>query len=79
MEFKKHTPEKYQKTQIKNLYVEDIMSGNVSAVSSNDTIADVASKMMETGFNGYPVVNDNNEVIGIITQTDLLALLAEIE
>lgn len=79
MDFKKHTPEKYQKTQIKNLYVEDIMSGNVSAVSRDDTIADVAGKMMETGFNGYPVVNDNNEVIGIITQTDLLALVAEIE
>ena len=79
LDFKKHTPEKYQKSQIKNLFVDDIMSENVSAVSSEDTIADVAKQMMETGFNGYPVINDNNEVIGIITQTDLLALCAEIE
>ena len=79
LDFKKHTPEKYQKSQIKNLFVDDIMSENVSAVSSEDTIADVANQMMETGFNGYPVINDNNEVIGIITQTDLLALCADIE
>lgn len=79
IDFKKHTPEKYQKTQIKNLYVSDLMSKTVATVSKNDNIVDVANKMLETGYNGYPVVDDNNQVIGIITQTDLLALVADLE
>lgn len=34
--------------------------------------------MMDTGYNGLPVVEDNN-VIGIITQTDILRLIAKLE
>lgn len=33
---------------------------------------------MDTGYNGLPVVEDNN-VIGIITQTDILRLIAKLE
>ena len=79
IDFKKHTPDKYQKSQIKNLYVSDLMSGNVETVSKDESIVDVANKMLETGYNGYPVVDENNKVIGIITQTDLLALVADLE
>ena len=34
--------------------------------------------MIETGYNGLPVVEDN-EVIGIITQTDILKLIEKLE
>ena len=79
MDFKKKTPEKYQKTQIKNIYVKDIMSTAVSGISKDASISEVAGLMKETGFNGYPVTDENNNVVGIITQTDLLALVADIE
>jgi CBS domain-containing protein len=55
------------------------MSTAVSGISKDASISEVAGLMKETGFNGYPVTDENNNVVGIITQTDLLALVADIE
>ncbi len=77
IEFRKSVPEKYQKSQIKDLLVEDIMSSNPTSVSKDMTITEVSEIMMETGFNGLPVVDDKVE--GIITQTDILRLIEKLE
>ena len=71
IEFRKSVPEKYQKSQIKELLVEDIMSINPTFVSKDMSITEVSNIIMKTGFNGLPVV-ENDEVVGIITQTDIL-------
>ena len=71
-------PEKYQKSQIKEVLVEYIMSSNPTVTSRDATISEVAKIMIETGFNGLPVVEDN-KVVGIITQTDILRLIAKLE
>lgn len=76
--FRKNVPEKYQKTQIKEILVEEVMSDNPLSISKNASISEVANTMMDTGYNGLPVVEDNN-VIGIITQTDILRLIAKLE
>ena len=78
IEFRKSVPEKYQKSQIKDLLVEDIMSKNPTFVSKDLSITEVSNIIMETGFNGLPVVEDG-EVIGIITQTDILRLIEKLE
>ncbi|WP_405304118.1 CBS domain-containing protein [Methanobrevibacter sp.] len=78
IEFRKSVPEKYQKSQIKDLLVEDIMSGNPTFVSKEMSITEVSNIIMETGFNGLPVVEDG-EVVGIITQTDILRLIEKLE
>ena len=39
----------------------------------------LADAMLETGYNGYPVVDDEDQIIGIVTQSDLLKLIYEIE
>ena len=78
IEFRKSVPEKYQKSQIKDFMVEDIMSSNPKYVSKDATITEVANIMMETGYNGLPVVEDGN-VVGIITQTDILRLIEKLE
>lgn len=78
IDFRKKVPEKYQKSQIKDVYVEDIMSENPLAISPDASIAEVADIMMDTGYNGLPVV-DNGKVIGIITQTDILKLISDLE
>lgn len=78
IEFRKSVPEKYQKSQIKDLLVDDIMSLNPTFVSKDMTITEVSDIIMETGFNGLPVVDDGN-VIGIITQTDILRLIEKLE
>ena len=78
IDFRKKVPEKYQKSQIKEVLVEDIMSSNPTVTSKDATIAEVAKVMIETGYNGLPVVDDG-KVVGIITQTDILRLIEKLE
>ena len=78
IDFRKKVPEKYQKSQIKDVLVEDIMSSNPVVTSKDATISEVAQIMMETGYNGLPVVEDD-KVVGIITQTDILRLIQKLE
>ena len=77
--FRKHTPDKYQSSQIKELTAGDYMSPNVETISQYATIPQLADAMLETGYNGYPVVDDEDQIIGIVTQSDLLKLIYEIE
>ena len=78
IDFRKKVPEKYQKSQIKEVLVEDIMSSNPIFTSKQTNISEVAKIMMDTGFNGLPVVEDD-DVVGIITQTDILRLIEKLE
>ena len=78
IDFRKHVPEKYQKSQIKEVSVEHIMSSNPVFTSKDATISEVSKIMMETGYNGLPVVEDG-KVVGIVTQTDILRLIEKLE
>jgi len=78
IDFRKKVPEKYQKSQIKEVLVEDIMSSNPTVTTKDATISEGAKGMMDTGSNGLPVVEDDN-VVGIITQTDILRLIEKLE
>ena len=77
--FRKHTPDKYQASQIKELIAGDYMSTNVETISQDASIPELADAMLETGYNGYPVVDNDDQIIGIVTQSDLLKLIYEIE
>ncbi|AMD18234.1 inosine-5-monophosphate dehydrogenase [Methanobrevibacter sp. YE315] len=78
IDFRKNVPEKHQKSQIKEVFVEEIMSTNPCFVSKDMSISEVSKIMMDTGYNGLPVVEDG-DVIGIITQTDILRLIEKLE
>ncbi|WP_405297386.1 CBS domain-containing protein [Methanobrevibacter sp.] len=78
IDFRKKVPEKYQKSQIKEVLVEFIMSSNPTVTSKDATISEVANVMIETGYNGLPVIDDG-QVVGIITQTDILRLIEKLE
>ena len=78
IDFRKKVPEKYQKSQIKEVLVEYIMSSNPTVTSKDATISEVAKVMIETGYNGLPVL-EGNQVVGIITQTDILRLIEKLE
>lgn len=78
IDFRKNVPEKYQKSQIKDVLVEDIMSTNPTCVARDMTISEVSKLIMETGYNGLPVV-DEDKIVGIITQTDILRLIQKLE
>lgn len=72
IDFKKRVPEKYQHSQIRNLFVQEVMSQTIETCAKDDSIADVAKIMIEKEFSGMPVSDEKNKVQGIVSKTDLL-------
>ena len=60
------------------LKVKDIMSRSVITVESDDTIEFVAWKLYKHKVNALPVVDQNNKLVGIISQTDIFRAFVEI-
>jgi CBS domain-containing protein len=54
-----------------NAHVNEAMTKNVRAVKENDTVNDVLNVMSNSQVRRVPVVNDNNEIVGIISMKDL--------
>lgn len=50
----------------------DIMTIDVLTVGPEETLKAAARKMVEAGVSGLPVVDDNGQLIGIITEADFL-------
>jgi CBS domain-containing protein len=65
-----------QDSRIKNLLVEDIMSRGVFSVRTNTPINNVVSLMLEKNLGGVPVVNLEDELVGIVTRRCLLDVIA---
>lgn len=57
---------------------QDIMTDIVETIEPDMLVGDLAHIMLRKGFNGFPVV-ENDEVIGIVTFTDLFHLLHTFE
>jgi CBS domain-containing protein len=51
---------------------EEIMQKNVITIHKDKNVEDVARILTENKISGVPVVNDNNKLIGIVTEGDLL-------
>jgi len=54
-----------------DLYVEDVMTKNVSTVKESTTISALLDKMLQEKHTGYPVVNDSGDITGCITLNDI--------
>ncbi|MGC9349551.1 MAG: CBS domain-containing protein, partial [Anaerolineae bacterium] len=48
--------------------VRDLMSYGVRTVRPDDVIEDVAQKMLRTGHEGFPVVDERHRVVGLVTR-----------
>lgn len=48
--------------------VRDLMSYGVRTVSPDDAIAELAEKMLHTGHEGFPVVDEQGSVCGLVTR-----------
>ncbi len=53
------------------MHVKDVMSRNVITVHPDTHIQDVAALMTEHHLRALPVVDEENRVVGIITESDL--------
>jgi CBS domain-containing protein len=50
----------------------DLMTADVETVHPDDEISDVLTRLGRADFNGFPVVDDDERVVGIVTQRDLV-------
>lgn len=57
---------------MKNKTAKDIMTSEVIVANQNDSIASVAKLLITEKIGGLPVVNEENKVVGIISETDIL-------
>jgi len=58
--------------------VKDIMSRQLLTVSPGQTIITAADMMLKHRISGMPVMNEKNELVGIITEGDIFRALVEL-
>lgn len=56
--------------------VRDLMSHPVYSVTHDALVSDVATLMFEHHFNPIPVLDENEDVIGIVSRSDIVRLIA---
>ena len=56
-----------------NARVKDVMTTHVVAVRANATYKEMAAKLREFRVSAFPVLDDDNKVIGVVSEADLLA------
>jgi CBS domain-containing protein len=59
------------------LFVEDIMSAPVIIVQEDDSLIDLMRTMRTNGIRRVPVVNEKQDLVGLVTLDDVLRLLAQ--
>jgi CBS domain-containing protein len=57
----------------------ELMSSPVYNIRSNATLAQAATLMVERHVNPIPVVDDDLNLVGILSRTDLVRLIAQLE
>ncbi|OYT33738.1 histidine kinase [Archaeoglobales archaeon ex4484_92] len=60
-----------------NAEIEEIMETNVVTVNCTDSFEDAIETMFEKGVGGCPIIDENDIVVGIITERDVLRYLGE--
>ncbi len=58
--------------------VKDLMTPEPFVVKKDDTVTDVLEKMFQNNIERLPVVNENNELIGLVLQQDILKKLLSV-
>ena len=66
---------KHKYRHLNYLTASDIMSSPVYAVHVDATIGEIASIMVNRRINRIPVINEKNQLVGIIGRSDLLPTL----
>ncbi len=70
-----HSEAKSRWKRINRQAVSDIMSTNVKVVKDTDHIIELIPKLSELGLHQVPVLNDEQKLVGMVTQSDLIAAL----
>lgn len=57
--------------------ISKIMETDVYTANENDTIADVLKILVDKRTNGLPIINDNREIVGFISDGDIMKFIAK--
>jgi len=60
------------------MFVKEIMTKEVITVSPDASLKEIGEILKEKRISGIPVVDENGNVVGIVTLTDLLRILDQI-
>ncbi len=71
-------PEEDRKRLLETTDVEKVMTKSVKFADPNDLISHAASRMLEDKIGCLPVVNRDQELMGLITETNVMRYLVEI-
>ncbi|MEK9765352.1 MAG: transporter associated domain-containing protein [Thalassolituus sp.] len=65
--------------QVSDMQVRDIMipRSQMTHIQENETLKDYLPRIIESAHSRFPVINDNNEVSGILLAKDLLPLVLQ--
>ena len=55
-----------------NATVKDVMSTHVVAVRKSASFKDMATRLREHGVSAFPVLDEDNKVVGVVSEADLL-------
>lgn len=66
-----HLPHDLAPNVLDVVLVEETMSREVETVRADETIREVLDRMIQTGHGGFPVVDDEGDLVGVVTRTDL--------
>jgi CBS domain-containing protein len=58
--------------------VKEYMTADIATVSANASLVDVARLFLQTNYRRYPVVDDDNRLVGQISRRDVLKALEEL-
>ena len=60
----------------KNLLVNDLLSDDLLTINEEEDLVIAANKMIKNKISGIPVVDSNNNLVGIISKTDVVRALS---
>ena len=60
-------------------WINEIMISDVITVEKGTPVIDAVEKLVKSNITGLPVINNKDEVIGIISEKDVLALAIRIQ
>ena len=59
-------------TNSENMYVGDLVSKELLAVNLEDDLSIAAQKMIKNHINGIPVTDDNDQLVGVVSNLDVV-------
>ncbi len=75
--FQEVVPDRYKSERIRNLLVEDIITQPATTIRTDARFSRAAKVMLERRFSSLPVVNLEDELVGLLTKTELTEVARE--